>query len=431
MNRFARSWARGAAAISLMVVLAACANRSEPTRALAMLADREVEPSRRVRAIDQSRGGDENARTALLDAIAWDDRQPTDLRHAAMAELIAIDESAFVGAAAQKLSRVERWETIGHVLDLAVARQWTALTPAIVQSWARASKLYADAQRPEREAIAALHPSAAVDDVLWATLADDALPSAAAAWTVLYRTLGREALIARLETLDPTTPLIADLQAGWRDLHILPRNREQIAWLVHFRAEPTFWSEATAAVRSLAPEQRAGLALRHIPVLTQAREGEPVEGGPFEPLSWPDRLLISFIMDRVHESIDAWFEQADADLADAHSEHGGLLTFDSRPGPRPFPPMIRGNDHKYVPPPELITAMYDGLAHYHFHAQKPDNGEFAMPGGGDLAFADRFGAACLVFTFIDRDTLNVDYYHEGGVVIDLGCIARPAKRHDH
>ena len=86
---------------------------------------------------------------------------------------------------------------------------------------------------------------------------------------------------------------------------------------------------------------------------------------------------------------------------------------------------ITGNDQAFYAPPELITAMYTALAHYHFHANRHDNAAFAGPGGGDLAFADRFGAACVVFTFIDRDTLNVDYHHEGGVVIDLGCISRP------
>ena len=72
----------------------------------------------------------------------------------------------------------------------------------------------------------------------------------------------------------------------------------------------------------------------------------------------------------------------------------------------------------------LIQRMYTGLAHYHFHAHQLSNADYAGPGPGDLGFVDRLRTSAVVFTFLDRDTLGVDYYHSGGVIVDLGVIRR-------
>jgi len=66
------------------------------------------------------------------------------------------------------------------------------------------------------------------------------------------------------------------------------------------------------------------------------------------------------------------------------------------------------------------------LAHFHFHVQSTRNARYAGPGPADLAYADAFGRANLVLTFIDEDTLAVDYYQPGGATLDLGHITRPA-----
>jgi hypothetical protein len=44
---------------------------------------------------------------------------------------------------------------------------------------------------------------------------------------------------------------------------------------------------------------------------------------------------------------------------------------------------------------------------------------------GDFGYANSTRANCLVFTFIRRDTMNVDYYRHGPLVIDLGTVHRP------
>ena len=42
----------------------------------------------------------------------------------------------------------------------------------------------------------------------------------------------------------------------------------------------------------------------------------------------------------------------------------------------------------------------------------------------DMQTADRVRFNYLVFTFIDKDRLNVDYYQHGRVVVDLGTLKR-------
>ena len=61
----------------------------------------------------------------------------------------------------------------------------------------------------------------------------------------------------------------------------------------------------------------------------------------------------------------------------------------------------------------------------HFHAQRHRNGNHAGPGLGDLNYAQNTRTNNLVFTFVDKDTMNVDYYRHGKVIVDLGTIKRP------
>ncbi len=49
---------------------------------------------------------------------------------------------------------------------------------------------------------------------------------------------------------------------------------------------------------------------------------------------------------------------------------------------------------------------------------------WAGPGPGDRNYANATRANCLVFTSVREDTLNVDFYRHGGVVVDLGVVRR-------
>jgi len=70
----------------------------------------------------------------------------------------------------------------------------------------------------------------------------------------------------------------------------------------------------------------------------------------------------------------------------------------------------------------MFDAAYTSLFHFHFHAQKHRNGDHAGPGLGDKNYADNTRANCLVLTFVNSKTMNVDYYRHGHVVVDLGTI---------
>jgi hypothetical protein len=85
---------------------------------------------------------------------------------------------------------------------------------------------------------------------------------------------------------------------------------------------------------------------------------------------------------------------------------------------------MRAHDLKFLAPQALIDRVYTGLAHYHFHAQEYKNTNHAGPGIGDMEFAKRLNFNCLVFTFVERDRLNVDYYQPNGAVVDLGTLER-------
>jgi len=76
----------------------------------------------------------------------------------------------------------------------------------------------------------------------------------------------------------------------------------------------------------------------------------------------------------------------------------------------------------------MFDAGYTALFHFHYHAQKYRNGSHAGPGAGDMNYANTTRTNCLVLTFVDHDTLNVDFYRHDGMLVDLGVIVRPSGR---
>jgi hypothetical protein len=146
-------------------------------------------------------------------------------------------------------------------------------------------------------------------------------------------------------------------------------------------------------------------------------------------LRWADLLVIDVLLDAMADRAIArvWFSQADADLEDASTEYGGLIRWDAEGEliARPYTPMLRDHDRKFIPPAAMTTDAYASLAHYHFHAQRYRNARYAGPGRGDLErVADRQRLNGLVLTFIDKDRLNADFYRHGRVVVDLGTLRR-------
>lgn len=124
--------------------------------------------------------------------------------------------------------------------------------------------------------------------------------------------------------------------------------------------------------------------------------------------------------------VSALFREADRDLDDTRSEHGGLLCWNDENAVvfDAILPLVKRHNERYDPPEKLFERLRDGLAHVHFHAQAHDSGRYAGPGRGDMEFVENNRVNAVVFTFVDKDTLNADAYFPGGVVVDLGCVRR-------
>jgi hypothetical protein len=258
---------------------------------------------------------------------------------------------------------------------------------------------------------------------------------------------------------------------------------EELAWLERLRdRHPEFWGKAASVVSTLGEEQRAGLELRHLAGVVYAarfdavalelgrralaegieaeldgrrsvwrarsRAGglrsEAIEGWRDE-MSWGDLLLVRIaarlIGDADAEVRGALAALGDRDLADTTTEHGGVLDADERGGlvmyHYPPRPRDRVSDTRMVASDALIEGSATALFHFHMHARSYDSAEWAGPSAGDFAYAGAHGRSCVVFTFLDANTLNADYYQpaglgrggsaglEGGATIDLGVIRRP------
>lgn len=438
---------------------------------IAVMVDREAGYSRRRAAEEQARRelADSPRRIAALETILWQRGYPAWQRRDAVDQLVEHDEAAFRASLPRRFGLLSDWDTINHIFDLAVERGWEDFTPVVVRNYARRAHGIPDDQRPERRVLRELHPDTSVEQVIFDVFADpdDVLAYAdrVAAWELMVRLSDGPTLARLLEAAPARTPLAIDLKAAAADLAVLPPHREGVLWMQYLRQPQRrgFWDQAAAVVARLDSDRRAGLSLRHLPVLVCARAedlGRPVDvlagrvaaavrtaehhmtgptyDGPMrdwpqtfahwsDQLSWGDLLAIDTMLQAMGDVqlAQSLFEQAERDRRDPGTEYGGVLAHDGGSFVAiAFEPMVRRHDLKFIPPQAMVERLYTGLAHYHFHAQRHRNRAYAGPGEGDLKTADRLGATCLVLTFIDEDRLNVDYYQPGRIVIDLGTLKR-------
>ncbi len=443
---------------------------------LAAMQDATLSPTRRLEAARQAEQqlADSDGYRLLLERLVWERGNPRPLRMHAIDALVRLDPGRAHDHFRYALVLMNDWEAIQRVLDIIVARGWADLTPAIVRNYARPAWALNDADRPERAALRAMHPGRDVRQIVFDVFNGQMAAEVrerAAAWQLLNRLVeDRSALLAMLDWAEPDTPLVADLQAAGRDLHIVADSMETITWVQMLRTGPyaEFWRAAASAVGGLDSDQRRGLCLRHLATLVwmDARSDQALRmtreellrsigqqladadhylkstthdgQAPDHPqrlydwrdeLPWGDLAVIREILRAMADRrvVHAWFTQAHADHEDASTEYGGLLAWepDGEPIARPYDPMMRHHDRKYVSPKRLIVDAYTGLAHYHFHAQSLTNASYAGPGRGDLErIGDRQRLNGLVLTPVAPDRLNVDFYRSGRVVVDLGTIRR-------
>ncbi|MBI1369903.1 MAG: hypothetical protein GC162_14770 [Planctomycetes bacterium] len=470
-------WTRITLPAALLLCLTACA--SGPTHydhPLAVMLDRQEGLRKRWDAAHQAQAElyADPQRIAVLQKLVWERGYPAEFSNYAVDQLVEINEADAKQFLKSAIVLCKDWETLKHIMNIAVERRWVDFVPALVRNYSLRTPVYRDADRPERAAIEALRPGEPIEQVVMEVFAegtDATITQRAAAWDLLHRlTDDPDKLIAAMRSIKAKDPLVADLQAGATELGVVPDNPETIAWLQVLRSPEhhDFYAAARDVVAALTPEQRHGLELRHLPTLvwfaktdaavlkmTRAQLADklgrffdaqphylkgPTYDGPMDThpqrlrewqdqMVWADFVVLEMVTRLMSErpSVEQIFAQADADLADKSTEYGGLirLTDADHPYAHLYKPMVRRHDLIYYPPKELVLDGYTALAHYHFHAQDYQNQIYAGPGIGDMhriAATQQFSA--LVFTFINRDTLNVDYYQPHDVVVDMGVVRR-------
>ena len=467
-------------------LISGCAAPRPPENPAAVAADDDASANQRARAIEalaQRLDASPESREPLK-RRAWARNDPHTVRAAAVRALLEDDPDDTRAMLALMLPTEPSPSMVELIATLAAERRWTDLTAPLVRSWARPLPGVPEGERPEPPAVAALHPGQPVADAVFDVFATPRSERAfnekerRAAWEVLgLLDPTGEAAAARLAALppagdDPTLAAVRDAAVG---LGAVPVTQEQLEWLERLRAPEhrAFWNRAKELATSLTPEQREGLALRHAAalVVTDGRAPQRLThsraellsqlrtrlgsrtvtprsadgardaaaeslAGSEDRLAYADILHVLAIDDALrapHNAADL-FAHADRDHNDESTEHGGVLAPSddvSRAGVEPvlYPPRPaqRLSDKKFVAPAEMFTKHPDALAHFHFHAHTRRNARYAGPGPGDRAYADAFGRASVVLTFLDENTLAADYYHPNGLTLDLGRITRPDK----
>ncbi|MFZ9691385.1 MAG: hypothetical protein ACO3EP_05030 [Phycisphaerales bacterium] len=402
-----------------------------------------------------------------------------DVRKAAFERLWEYDREALANQLALTLPKQEDAAWRLWLCERIAELGWTEMTPTLIRAWAAPSAPWVDrkAVRPERLALEKMYGADRLAAVLLRELVEsDPVVQAnlrMRCWELLM-SIGQERTLRTLVVegeIGPRDPLLRDIRAVVSELGVLPRTREEILWArrIGSAANEGYRKEAVAALALLPPERREGLRIRDLNVIVVASRVDPsllgesddslydrlearleprsagkhranFEGyGPenfteyLRPqrknLDWADFAAMHLALDAVDvpEVRRHLFDFAERDMLDRTTEFGGMISLDEQGRFElvEFPPRSRSGDLRYEGPPELFEALATGLFHVHLHCQKFDNGQYAGPHLGDFQMADASGANCLVFTFIDSKSLDVDWYRHGRIAIDLGLIERP------
>jgi hypothetical protein len=456
-------------------LLAACAAQpmSDPA---AVMVDRQQPPARRMAAARQMRDADPAAEQLQRASatVLWSHGYTQAEREAALLYLLETQPQATRDRLAAEPQFLPSVDILRTVYRIAAERGWREFTSTAVRMYAEPLRGIPDTARPERALLTSLNDGGTPEQILTDVFANRqgnfSYSDQVAAWLTMCRLLPRDELVRTLhETPPERSALIVDLQHGWDQLGVLPATREQVLWLLELRADRGTWQRCVAFRRTIDDHGPAALLLRHYAASLNMAHALPIlrDGGmaavdrvleeslaraevyrrnPGYPtsdmdppqtyaevrdsLSSGDRLVLLQVIKALNEPrvVAALFAQADVDRADTTTEHAGVL-YQGTDGAfiaRAVPPLIARHDTKHYASPDLVFAAYRGLAHYHFHAQKHDNREHAGPGRGDMVFAENMGFNCLLLTFVTRDKLNVDFYADGRLIVDLGVIDRPA-----
>jgi hypothetical protein len=416
--------------------------------------------------------------TQALRRLIWEPGYTPDVRREALQRLEKTDMDALKRTIELRLPGMTALEWRRELCQIIADRNWTDLSPTLARAWATPAGgwIMVETERPEYLALAKMYGKDHVIDQLFVIFAE-ADPATqqnlkARCWELLIRLGQQQRLEELIRASDPNTKdgMLRDLRVGLVDFGIVPSNLEEILWLRQLRQpeHAEFWSQAKAAMEHVSPEVRRDMELRTVPVVVALWKFDPQVlalskdelyrrvdqqtrsttrhahkvnfagwSGDYpqtlseekQRLQWGDLAAMLLAMNALQnrEMLSHLFDYAERDRNETSTEFGGIIALDGkgRVEVKEFPPRTRQHDNIYYASQEMFDAGYDALFHFHFHAQKYDNEGYAGPHMGDLTYADNTRANCLVFTFVDRNTMNVDFYRHEKVIVDVGEIRRP------
>ncbi len=436
-------------------------------------------PSQHIKAmelLDSQVGIDNKSYKKQLQRMLWVPGYTIEAREAALHRLWNADPSGTIRIIRQQLSRINNWSWLTSLCVWIAEMEIEELDEALISSWASPTSLVqSEDERPEYLALAKMHGEDGIADLIFETMlnANKSWKQGyrTRCWELLHRLQQRERLLLLLEQTEfaDDDTFFLDLQRTASELGIVPHRREEILWSRELSkpAYDSFWQEAIQALAKLDKPRRNAIEMRDIPIAVslqrhggknafdrstqtilnsverttknQPHYAETQGGGLYNAqseslkthrsaLTWGDAVTLEILLAaiQVPEVKSHLFDYANRDYLDKTTEYGGVLALDTKGRFEilEFEPKIRTHDRRFNASQDMFDAAYTALFHFHFHAQKLRNGDHAGPGVGDKNYANNTRANCLVFTYINEETLNVDYYRHGGVVIDVGTISK-------
>lgn len=457
---------RGLFFVLCCCVVWGCASGESVDGGVDLLLDRGAGYEARAVAMDRVVGEDWGLAEKMLYRIILEGGHDNRLRFKAIDFLVGRDVERFEAVMGDGLARVGNVGVLEGLVDLAVEKGWRSWGGSLVRSYAGEMLGVDDLDRVERRGLLGLFEGEGIEDIVWGVVkGEGSVLERVAGWEVLCRLGGREVAEGYLKGVGADDgQLLIDLRGGMDDLGVVAMNREEVLWLMYLRmaGQREYYERLRGLVKILDDGQRGGLELRHLGELYLRGEDvckdtfkevamrmaflmkgrRHVLGGRFvevlgdkhrqlfknshEDLVWGDFMSLSRLLWFMEDKavVADLFAQAEADLRDKKGEHGGILRVVDGVAMAAGYQGKAGRDDRYVSSGGLIRALYLGGFHYHFHAQRYDNGRYAGPGDYDMRFARRIGGGCVLFTFVEEGVLNVDFYTGGGVVIDMGCLVR-------
>ncbi|MCH2161976.1 MAG: hypothetical protein MK085_08905 [Phycisphaerales bacterium] len=445
-----------------------------------VLADTNASIGRHKAALTMLEGQGDQARTvrALKHMLAADGYGQAT-RVLAYERLWILDQDALQQLLEIRLPRTNRLAWRRWVSERIASDKWLAMTPTLIRAWARPIPGWLDRseQRPEREALVAMYGEEGIPKVLFQVMLDSNPATAANLRARCWELLVAEGRQDQLRTLlaeaeaHPRDGMIQDLSRLASGVGVVPRNREEVLWAraLCLPENREFLAEAEVAVSGLSQAKREQLEIRDLAMVVAASRHQPellvadddelyrlldshvrsrkrrIPSANFEGwgqhhseslhdarkrITWGDLVGMLVIVEalQVPQVLDHIFDFAERDLQDRSTEFGGVLALDDqgRFELLEFAPRVRRSDKRFEAPQAMFDRAYTALAHFHNHAQSYENGQFAGPHMGDFTYAMNTRANCLVFTFLDSRTIDVDFYRHGNFVVDLGTIRRPS-----